>query len=84
MEKATERAVIDMEVDSDEGFTSPYSAAGKPVISSEVADFSRTPPTLSTRAKALRSTCTAIVSTTAKRRVTARRSVIISAINSAT
>ena len=39
MEERTERAVIDMEVDSDEGFTSPYSAAGKPVISSEVADF---------------------------------------------
>lgn len=39
MEKTQERAVIDMEVTSDEGFTSPYSAAGRPVISSEVADF---------------------------------------------
>ena len=39
MKNADERAIIDMEVVSDEGFTSPYSAAGKPVISAEVADF---------------------------------------------
>ena len=39
MKNTDEKAIIDMEVDSDEGFTSPYSAAGKPVISAEVADF---------------------------------------------
>lgn len=37
--KTEDRAIIEMEVSDDAGFTSPYSPAGKPVISAEVADF---------------------------------------------